>query len=118
MTVEVDVVTLLRTLCPRVHPLTAPLSTQRPFVTYQHVGGNVMRYTDGTAAAKRHALVQINVWDSTLAGSLALIRQIEDLLYATPVLQAEMLGEVIDQLDDELGIYGTLATFSILADRS
>jgi hypothetical protein len=117
MTPEQAFVAVARTLCPRVHPMTAPLSTPKPFVTYQLIGGMPLRYTDATAAAERHAMVQTNVWADTLAEALALARQIEVALCADVSIQASPMGEIIMQHDDQLEVFGTIQDYSIVADR-
>lgn len=117
MTPEAAFVSIARTLCPRVHPLTAPLSTLKPFITYQLIGGMPLRYTDGTAAPQRHAMVQANVWADTLAEALTLARSLEAALCADVSIQASPMGEVITQDDDQLDVFGTIQDFSIVADR-
>ena len=52
MALETDLMTQLRAECPRVHVGTAPYGTQQPYVTWQHIGGESLRYTDNTAADK------------------------------------------------------------------
>ena len=51
---ETDLTTLLLAICPRVFPDVAPLSTARPYITYQQIGGQSLRFVEGTAADKRH----------------------------------------------------------------
>jgi hypothetical protein len=114
---ETDLVALLKTLCPRVQPMTADLSTARPFVTYQHIGGQSLRYMDNTAADKRWTLIQINVWAGTSAEGLTLIRAIEEALCASNAFTAEPQGEPIAEHEPELRLYGFMQDFSVLADR-
>jgi hypothetical protein len=117
MTAEVRFVAIARTLCPRVHPITAPLSTPRPFIVYQHIGGQVLRHTDATASDKRHTMLQSTVWASTLAEALTLARALEEALCADVSIQAQPMGEVITQDDDQLEYFGALQDFSIVAPR-
>ena len=42
MTVEADITTVLKTQCARVFPDFAPMSTTRPYVTYQKIGGRTI----------------------------------------------------------------------------
>ena len=117
MTMETDLVALLQTLCPRVSPMVAPLSTARPFVTYQLIGGQSLRYVENTAAAERWTLVQINVWSDTHAAALTLTRAIEDALCASTAFTAKPEGEPIGMHEDELELYGFIQDYSVLAPR-
>lgn len=120
MTVEADITTALRTVCPRVSPDAAPYGTVRPYITWQFIGGRPMRYMEATPADKRHTLLQVNVWSNTRAEALALIRQVETALCdgaapftATP--EAEPLSDLAD--DIEPALYGSLQDFSIYSTR-
>lgn len=117
MTMETDLTALLQTLCPRVHPDRAPTTTMRPYVTYQAFGGRSLRWLDRSASDKRHTLVQINVWDSTRAGALALIRQIEDALCASEVFTAWPNGEPVWSDEDDPSLYGCIQDFTIYSTR-
>lgn len=108
---------VLQTQCPRVYPDTAPVTTTRPYVTYSFIGGTALRYLDNTAADKREAFVQINVWDSSRLSASTLARSIEDALCAHPVLTARPQGELTHTSDDDLGLRGTLQTFTVLFPR-
>ena len=117
MSLEVELVALLRTVCPRVSPDVATLNTPLPMITYQHIGGSPLRYLDGSASDKRHAIIQINVWDTTRANCLSLIRQVEDVLSIAQTINAEPSGEVIGQAAEDLKLYGISQDFSIHAAR-
>ena len=114
---EQALVTLLRGLCSRTYPDTAPLSTQRPYVTWQHIGGTPLRYADNTAADKRMVVVQINVWSDTRAGALSLARSIEDAMCATSAFVASPNSEPISTVEEDLSLYGTIQDFTILGPR-
>jgi hypothetical protein len=118
MTMETDLASVISGLCPRVFPDVADFGTGRPYVTYQLIGGRAQRYTENTAAALRNTFVQVNVWDDTRTGCLALIRQIEDALCASSLFTATPQGEPIADADSDLGRYGALQDFSIWAARS
>ncbi len=117
MSMEADLVALLRTVCPRVHPLAAPLDTPRPYVTWQPIGGATWRYTENTAAPQRHSLVQVNVWADTMAEMLATVRQVEAVLCAATTLTARPEGEPITDYDHDFKRYGAIQDFSIEALR-
>ena len=67
MTMESDLVTVLKGACPRVYPDVAPAGAAVPYVTYQHIGGQPMRYLNNAAANQRHSMVQVNAWSATRA---------------------------------------------------
>lgn len=117
MTMESDLVTLLQVRCPRVHPLVAPLSTTRPYITWQHIGGRPLRYTENTAANKRHSMVQLNVWAATMLDAMTLIRQLEDDLCASTAFEAVPDSEPIGQEHVDFETYGAQQDFSIFATR-
>lgn len=120
MTVEADITTALRTVCPRVSPDVAPFGTARPYITWQFIGGRTQRYVDNVPADKRHTLVQINVWSNTRAEALALTRQAEAALCdgAAPFV-ASPEGEPLSDLADDIepALYASLQDFSIYSTR-
>lgn len=118
MSLETDLQALLLTKCPRTFPLTAPYGTQVPYVTWQHVGGDPIRFLDKTAPSTRNAFIQINTWAATPAQAFALAREIEDALIASTVLQCESQGEPLDAHDDGDALKGAVQSFSIWGNRS
>lgn len=102
MSLEHDLVTVLHGLCQRVHPDEAPVNTPAPFVTWQHIGGDPLRYVDGTAADKRLALLQIDVFDTTKAGAMALAKAIEDALCAAAAFSCTPVAGMQGRLESEL----------------
>lgn len=117
MTMETDLTTLLKTLCPRVFPDVAPTATERPYVTYQGIGGRSWRYLNNAAADKRNTRVQINVWADTRMACLALIRQIEEALCASANLNCQPEAEPISDYDEDMGRYGCIQDFMIQSTR-
>lgn len=117
MSTEVLLAAALQALCPRVFPDVADLSTTRPYVTYQFIGGQSARYLDGAPADQRNSLVQINVWDTLRADVNTLARAIEDALCAATAFTARPIGEPMHSFDQDLGLRGTAQTFSVWAPR-
>lgn len=117
MALESDVMAVLLTCCPRVHVGTAPASTVRPYVTWQHVGGESLRYVDNTAAAQRKPDIQVNTWGATPMQAFALIQQIEEALCAAAAFAAKPHGEPVGAYDDADVSSGYLQTFAILGSR-
>lgn len=119
MSLETEFVALLQVWCPRVHPGTAPLNTQRPFVTWEHIGGDPLRYVDGTAADKRHALVQVNVWAATKAEAWSLALSLETALCDSAAFTASPVGAPRGRTEQDVEpwLYGAEQEFQVLGTR-
>jgi hypothetical protein len=119
VSLEADVVTVLQGQCPRVFPSEAPVNTLRPFVTWEHIGGDPLRYIDNTAAAQRLALLQINSYASTKAEALTLAQDIEDALCAATGFSARPSAGVRGDhsSDVEPALYWALQEFEVLGTR-
>lgn len=116
MALEVDLNTLLKTLCPRVYPDVGPEPLpMRPYVTWQQAGGEAITFLDRTLPGKRNARVQINVWADTRLSANALAMQIEDALRLSQAFQAAPLAALIADYELELKLYGTIQDFSIFS---
>ena len=117
MSMESDLVTLLKTVCTRVFPDVAPSGTVAPYITWQGIGGESIRFLDNTAGDKRDTLVQVSVWSSSRLDALALIRQAEDLLCQSSAFQCRPEGEPVSIYEPDTTLYGSIQRFSILASR-
>lgn len=117
MSLESDLVTLLKTLCPRVFPDVAPTDTQRPYITWQQIGGEALVYVEGATLNRRNAEVQINAWADTRAQANALSLQVEAALVAAAGLQARPQGALIAAHDEDTDLRGAQQDFSIWAIR-
>lgn len=118
MSLEEDLVAALRTQCPRVFPMTAPYDTPTPYVVWQHVGGEPIRFLDNSAPPTRHADIQITAWATTPKAALDLLRGIEDALCASSALQASPRAEPTAAYDDGDELTGALQTFSVWGART
>lgn len=117
MTMEADLHTLLKTICPRVFVKVAPYGTAKPFVTYLGFGGESLRFLDNTAPDKRNTAVQISVWSTTEKEALSMIRAIEEALCLTTVFAATPMGEPSPGEDEDPEVFGRIQRFSIWAAR-
>lgn len=117
MSLESDLVTLLQTVCPRVSPDVAPTDTQRPYITWQQIGGDALVYVEGQVPNRRNALVQINAWADTRAQANALSQQVEAALAAATGMQAQPQGALIAAHDEDTDLRGAQQDFSIWALR-
>ena len=117
MTVETELSAALAVLCPRVFPVSADFGTQAPYVVWQHVGGQSLRFLDNTAGDKRNSFIQITAWAATSKAAFGLARAIEEALCESAVMQVAPQGEPVDAYDDGNHLRGALQTFSIWATR-
>lgn len=118
MSLETDLVAILQAQCPRTFPGVAKFGTPMPYVIWQHIGGQSLRFLDNTTGDKRNAFIQITVWAATSLQATTLARAIEDALCAaTAVLLATPQGEPVDAFDDGDELRGTVQSFSIWGDR-
>ena len=77
MSFESDVFDALQALVGgRVFPDVAPLSTVRPYITYQKVGGPATNYLESAHPGRRVARYQVNCWASTRLSAAALARSV------------------------------------------
>lgn len=117
MSMESSLFTLLSAVCPRVFPDVAPTSTAKPYVTFQAIGGETLRFLDNTAADKRNTKVQINVFAATRLESITLIRAIEDAMCASAAFIARPEAEPMHDYDADMLTYQAMQDFSIFASR-
>lgn len=113
MTIEADLFNALKTLVSnRVYPDIAPVSTVKPYITYQQVGGQGVNFMDPLAPSKKNARFQINVWATTRNAVSVLSRQVEDALRTTTGLQTTVLAAPVATYEAETELYGTRQDFS------
>lgn len=117
MTMETDIYALLTARCADVYSDVAPMGAAMPYVTWQQLGGESMRYADNTAMDHRRPLVQISVWSESRQASLDLVRQLEDDLCASAAFTAEPQGEPISMYEPDTRRYGSIQRFLIWATR-
>lgn len=118
MSLEADLYAVLVTQCPRVFPDFAPLSTQRPYVTYQKIGGKALNFVDSASPSLRHTYLQLNVWADTRVAADALARDIEDALRAATAFTARPANEIAAVFeDDEPNLRGARQDFDIWSPR-
>lgn len=120
MTIEVDIVTALRAVCPRVYADVAPHAAELPRITVQFIGGRPLRWLNGTPADKRHSLVQVTCWADSRTAALQLARACETALCDagapfTGQPNAEPIGDV--ETDIEPPIYSAVQDYSIYSQR-
>ena len=117
MSLESDLIPLLQAICPRTYPDLAPSGAATPYLTYQHIGGESLRYSDNTAMDKRFPLIQINAWAKTRIEALTLIRQVEEALCASALLQTTPQGESLSAHEPDTQLYGNIQRFEVFGTR-
>jgi hypothetical protein len=117
MTLEVDLYNVLKGICPRTFPDFAPVSTTRPYVTYQPIGGQVINPISNEVPNKQNTEYQINVWADRRADASALMLQIEAALRQATAFVARPLSAQVGNSDADIPVYGSSQDFSIWGDR-
>lgn len=117
MSMETDLVALLKTVCARTYPDVAPAGTEPTYCVWQALGGESARFLDNTAADKRNTLMQISVWSKTRLDAITKIRAIEDLLCAATEFTARPQGEAASTYEADTQLYGSMQRFEIWATR-
>lgn len=119
MSLETDLVAVLQAVCPRVYPGEPPVNAQRPFIAWEHLGGDPLRYVDGTAATQRMALLQIDVWATTKTEAWSLSLAAEAALTGSSSFTARPLSAARGRTerDVEPTLYGASQDFEVLGAR-
>jgi len=117
MSLETELHTLLSTVCPRVYPDVAPLTTAKPYITWQQVGGSVLRPLAKEVTEKRNARIQVNAWATTRAAAIDLMLDIEQVLVEAEDLIVVQQGAAIAAYSEEDDLRGMFQLFSIWANR-
>jgi hypothetical protein len=118
MSFESDLFTLLKAASPalgtRVFPDFAPVTTARPYCTYQGIGGDVLNMVANVAPGVRNAMLQITVWSNTRKEALEISRAIEDAMCTTSVFKAARpLAAAVADYDAEIPVYGSRQDFTV-----
>lgn len=119
MSVESELVAVLRTACPRVFADIATVPPERPYVIWQGIGGPATRYVDNQAADKRRVRVTITSWAESREAANALAQDIEArLASATSIVGApEAEAAAIVEPDNVPILYGAQQDFLIVGAR-
>ena len=117
MSMESDLSTLLKSVCVRSFPDVAPENTVTPYVVWQQLGGESARLLNNAAADKRNSYLQVSVWSSTRQEALTMIRQIEDLMCASPSFTARPESESVSMYEQDTKRYGSIQRFDVWATR-
>lgn len=118
MTFEADLFSLLKTAAPalgtRVFPDFAPVTTPRPYCTYQGIGGDVLNMVANVAPGVRNSVTQVNVWSNTRKEAMEIIRAIEDAMCTTNVFRScRPIGAAVCDFDADIPVYGARQDFTV-----
>ena len=95
----------------RVFPDIAPMNTDRPYATYQAVGGADASTLDGPATT-RNARMQVNVWCDARIEATALMDQVIDALCGDAIAGVP-IGAPVSGHEEDTNLYGSRLDFSI-----
>ena len=110
---ESQLAQLLAAICPRAFPDVAPLSTARPYITYQQIGGQSLRYVEHRGRQAPPPDADQCVGCRVDANNIA--HAIEDAMCVTTVLSRGLM-EGIATAEEDMGLTG-LSTFDIWSTR-
>lgn len=117
MTIDERITALLRAICPRTFCDFAPTDTQRPYCTYQVIGGEVLSYLDPVVPGKKNADVQVSIWSNSRLEASALMDQVEAAMITATNMQASPLSAAASDFDADMNVRSSRQDFSVWADR-
>jgi hypothetical protein len=118
MTIEAKIYNALSPLVGgRVFPDVAPLTTVRPYIVYNQVGGEALSYLENSVPSKKNGRFQFNVWADTRATSAAVMLQIETALVTSTTMQARPMSAPNNDFDHDMDLFGSMQDFTIWSDR-
>ena len=117
MTVEADIVTLVKTVTPSVFLDFAPTTTERPYCTIQQVGGEAVSYLDPALPDLKNGEFQINIWGTSRVQVMALMLQIEAAMIGATTFQARPMSAPVADYDADVPVFGARQDFSIWSTR-
>lgn len=117
MTLESILVAVLKESSPRTFGDFAPPTTERPYITFQQIGGEVISPLGRELPNKENAVMQINVWANTRSEAKAMIKAIESALILSPTFSAKPVAAPQSDFDADVPVYCSSQDFSIWHDR-
>lgn len=117
MSLESNLTAILKSVSPRTFSGFAPTDTPRPYITFQQIGGEVIRPLANEVASKENAEMQVTVWADNPSAAKAAITQIEALLVTAVVMQSRSIAAATGDYDAAMERYSYQQDFSIWCDR-
>jgi len=109
---ESDLKTVLAAVTSRVYPDFAPVTTARPYCTYQQIGGDVLNVIENVPTGVKFAEMQINVWSNTRAEAVQIANAIEVAMRAATTFFAQPMAAFVADFDPDVPVFGTHQSFS------
>ncbi len=97
----------------RIFPDVAGLGTDKPYITYQVVGGEPMNFLSGDRPAKQHVRIQVNVWSTRRIEASEIGMLVEDALRSAAALQTEVVSGRVATYDEETDLRGVMQDFML-----
>lgn len=104
-------------MCIRVYPDLAPQGTARPYITWQQIGGGVIKPLANVLPDKRNAFIQINAWAETRLQANTISIDIETVLVQSTLFIARPQSALMAIFEEDTQLYGAMQDFSIWAVR-
>lgn len=117
MSLEAELVAVLKTVSPHVYAGFAKTSTPRPYITFQQIGGDVIVSLANELGDKENAVIQIDVWADSHTAAKTAIKQIEAELVVAPALTVRPMSASSSDYDADMERYCSRQDFSIWASR-
>jgi len=119
MTIETDIKTVLGNVpgVTRVFPDFAPVATQRPYVTYRQVGGDVVSPLAKQVPNLQHGIFQVNVWANSRASAASTMLAIESAMVLASTFTAKPISAPVSDFDADVPVFGSEQEFSVWSSR-
>lgn len=98
----------------RVYRMVARDAPQRPYMTFQQVGGSPVNYMESKRPSKTRGRFQVNVWADDLDGAVALARQAEALLVESITLRGFVETGQVTTYESDTDLFGVRQDFSFV----
>jgi len=114
MTPEEHIYNVLQHLAGgRVFPDLAEAGTDKPYITYQAVGGAPLNFLSGDRPSKQSVRMQVNVWAERRTDASEIGMLVEDALRSATALQVEVATGRVSTYDEETDLRGTMQDFTL-----
>lgn len=118
MTVEADIFqTLSGIFGSKFYWDFAPDSTPAPYGVGQQVGGQTISFLENALPSKKNGRFQICCWSTSRKDAASLGLQVENAMLLATAFQANPLGSMVAEYDEETRRFGTRQDFGIWSDR-
>lgn len=117
MTTDEKITALLRSICARTFCDFAPTDTDRPYCTYQVIGGDTLSYLDAVVPNKANAEIQISIWSDSRLEAAALMKQVEAAMITATNMQASPAAAAAADFDADMNVRSARQDFTVWDDR-